>query len=238
MDLFTVPPFSTALSTVYHALTALADLLAPVAGTGAPALAVVAATLFVRAALIPAGIAGARAEQSRARLAPDIAQLRERWKGQPERLQREIVELYRRHGVSPIAGCLPAVTQAPVFGILYAVFVHADIAGEANLLLSGRLFGASLGTTVVGALGDPATLLVFAVLAILVAVIAEFSRRTAAISVPPGMPPGPTRLAGALHFAPLVAVAVLPLAAGVYLCVSLAWTLAQRAVLRRCYPIA
>ena len=32
------------------------------------------------------------------------------------------------------------------------MFVHADIAGEANLLLSGRLFGAPLGTTVVGAL--------------------------------------------------------------------------------------
>uniref|UniRef100_UPI00258371E5 YidC/Oxa1 family membrane protein insertase n=2 Tax=Microbacterium TaxID=33882 RepID=UPI00258371E5 len=193
---------------------------------------------FVRAALIPVGIGAARAEQSRARLAPDIARLRERWKGQPERLQREIVELYRRHGVSPIAGCLPALAQAPVLGILYAVFVHADIAGEANLLLSGRLFGAPLGTTVVGALGDPATLLVFAVLAIVVAVIAESSRRTAAVSVPPGMPSGPTRLAGALHFAPLVAVSVLPLAAGVYLCVSLAWTLAQRAVLRRCYPIA
>ncbi|HAS32202.1 MAG TPA: preprotein translocase YidC, partial [Microbacterium sp.] len=43
MDLFAVPPFSSALSAVYHALTALADLLAPVAGAGAPALAVVAA---------------------------------------------------------------------------------------------------------------------------------------------------------------------------------------------------
>ena len=60
MDLFAVPPFSSALSAVYHALTALADLLAPVAGAGAPALAVVAATLFASIHRFAWGLRGCR----------------------------------------------------------------------------------------------------------------------------------------------------------------------------------
>jgi YidC/Oxa1 family membrane protein insertase len=69
----------------------------------------------------------------------------------PERLQRETLALYRAEGVSPAAGCLPLLIQAPIVGLVYAVFLHGSIAGHANPLLGEHLFGVPLGQTAVAA---------------------------------------------------------------------------------------
>ena len=55
-----------------------ADLLEPFAGVASAAAAIVLVTLLVRAALIPVGVSQAKAERTRARLAPRIAELRRR----------------------------------------------------------------------------------------------------------------------------------------------------------------
>ena len=65
MDLFAFPPFAFLLDATYRTLMGLSALLSPVAGAASAALAIVIITLFVRAALIPAGIAQARSEQVR-----------------------------------------------------------------------------------------------------------------------------------------------------------------------------
>ncbi|WP_312678343.1 hypothetical protein [Microbacterium sp.] len=66
MDLTSLPLVSTLLDLTHTGLLALIALLTPPTGPLAPALAIALVTLVVRAGLIPAGIAQAKAEQTRA----------------------------------------------------------------------------------------------------------------------------------------------------------------------------
>ena len=138
-------------------------------------------TLLVRALLIPVGVSQAKAEQTRARLAPRLRELQRRHKKNPERLQKEMLELYRSENTSPFAGMLPVLAQAPVVGILYTLFIRPDIAGHANDLLTHDLFGAPLGTSLVSAVfggtATPETLLVFGALIAVMIAVAEITRR-------------------------------------------------------------
>ena len=53
------------------------------------------------------------------KLGPQMEKLKERYKDDKEKLNREIMELYRRNGVNPLGGCLPMALQFPVFIGLY-----------------------------------------------------------------------------------------------------------------------
>ena len=241
MDLFALPPLALLLDLATRAMLALTSFLDPLAGSAAAALAVVVVTLVVRIVLIPVGVSQARAEQSRARLAPRLRMLRERWARSPERLQRETMQLYRDEGASPLAGCLPLLAQAPVVGLLYAVFLHPTVGGHANELLANQLFGVPLGRSLVDALStgmtDAATLAVVGTLVAVIALAAEMTRRLLRPSADPAAPRWMARLVGALHFSAAVVAVFVPVAAGLYLAVTTVWTLAQRLLLRRRYPL-
>lgn len=247
MDIFAFPPLAALLDAAYGALAGLSSILEPLAGASAATLAVVLVTLLVRALLIPVGISQARAEQTRARLAPKLREIQRRHKKNPERLQKEMLELYRSENTSPFAGMLPVLAQAPVVGLLYTLFLHPMIAGHPNELLSHDLFGAPLGTSLVSAVfggtASPATLLVFGVLAIIMLVVAEISRRVFRPAPVPDAADSPLssptmlRVAGALHYLTVVFAAFVPLAAALYLTVTVVWTLVQRVILRRRYPL-
>ena len=53
------------------------------------------------------------------KLQPQMERLKERYNEDKEKLNKEIMELYRRNGVNPLGGCLPMVLQLPVFYGLY-----------------------------------------------------------------------------------------------------------------------
>ena len=52
---------------------------------------------------------------------PQIAALRERYKDDKEKMNRELMELYKRYKINPVGGCLPMILQIPVFIALYNV---------------------------------------------------------------------------------------------------------------------
>src|SRR5258708_27169648 len=54
-------------------------------------------------------------------LAPKMAELKERYKDDPSKLQPEMMALYKAEKVNPASGCLPIVIQIPVFFSLYKV---------------------------------------------------------------------------------------------------------------------
>ncbi|GAB2695864.1 YidC/Oxa1 family membrane protein insertase [Microbacterium marinum] len=236
MDITTLPVISTLIDLTSRGLLALTSLLTPWTGALAGALAIVLVTLVVRAALIPAGIAQAKAGLARSRLASRLRELQTRYRGDRERLQRETMELYRSEKVSPFAGCLPILIQAPIVGLLYSVFLHASIAGHANELLSQTLLGVPLGTSLLHAVStgtaDVVTWLVIGCLVLVIAAVGEITRRAFRIESAEGMPVG---VLGALQFATAVVAVFVPLAAGVYLLTTVTWTLGQRVVLRRVY---
>jgi YidC/Oxa1 family membrane protein insertase len=59
------------------------------------------------------------------KLQPQMAKLRERYKDDAQQLQKEMMELYRRHRVNPFSGCLPMLVQLPVFIGLYNTLINA-----------------------------------------------------------------------------------------------------------------
>lgn len=245
MDLFAFPPFAFLLDTAYRTLMGLSALLSPVAGAASAALAIVIITLFVRAALIPAGIAQARSEQVRMQITPRLREIQKRFRKNPERMQREMMQLYRDENTSPLAGILPALIQAPIVGLIYAVFLRTTVSGHPNNLLSEHLFGVPLGTSFVHSLGQfsAETAVVFGILLVLMAVVAEVTRRVIRPPLPaePDASPlassGVQRMLGFLPYLTVVFAAFVPLAAAIYLAVTVTWALGQRWILRRIYPL-
>ena len=223
MDPFALPPLAALLDLTTQGLLALTALLSSVAGGAAAALAVVLVTLAVRIALVPLGVSQARAERDRARLAPRLRALRERWGKNPERLQRETMQLYREAGVSPFAGCLPLLAQAPVVGLLYAVFLHPSVAGHANALLAEQLAGVPLGTSLLTAL--------------VIAGAGELTRRFLRPPFDPATPRSVVAVTSVLPFTTAIVALFVPLAAALYLAVTTVCTFGQRWLLRRFYPI-
>lgn len=248
MDIYAFPPIAAILDAAHTGLMQLIELLEPFTGGAAAAASVLLLTLLVRTALIPAGVSQAKAEQTRNRLAPKLRELQRRHGRDRERLQRETMKLYADEKASPFAGCLPLLAQLPVVAVVYALFAYPTIAGHANALLGEQLLGVPLGTSLVAAIaGGTATTATFAVFGALLAVIvivAEITRRafrppvlqTADASPLAGA--GAARLVGALQFTTAVFALFVPLAAGLYLATTVAWTLVQRVILRRRYPLA
>lgn len=247
MDIYAFPPIAAILDAAYTGLMQLIALLEPLAGGAAAAASVLLVTLIVRAALVPAGVSQARAEQTRSRLAPKLRALQKRYGRDRERLQRETMKLYSDENTSPFAGCLPLLAQAPVIAIVYALFAYPAIAGHANALLTEQLLGVPLGTSVVGAIAaGTATAATFAVFGVLIAVIvvaAEVTRRAFRLPMPddadasPLANPGFLRAMGALQFTTAVFAMFVPLAAALYFTTTVVWTLVQRIVLRRRFPL-
>jgi YidC/Oxa1 family membrane protein insertase len=56
------------------------------------------------------------------RVQPLLADIREKYKGDPQRLNKETMKLYKEHGINPLGGCLPMLLQLPLLGALFIVF--------------------------------------------------------------------------------------------------------------------
>ncbi|MGH8323668.1 MAG: membrane protein insertase YidC, partial [Steroidobacteraceae bacterium] len=82
-------------------------------------IAIILLTVLVRLLTLPMSIKGQRSMMKMQRLQPQVTRLREKFKDDSERLNREMVELYKRNHVNPLGGCLPMVIQFPVFIGLY-----------------------------------------------------------------------------------------------------------------------
>jgi len=64
-------------------------------------------------------------------LQPKIAQLKEKYKYDPIKVQKETMALYSTYGINPAGGCLPMILQMPIFIALFGVFQTAiQLRGE------------------------------------------------------------------------------------------------------------
>ncbi|MFD9098469.1 YidC/Oxa1 family membrane protein insertase [Streptomyces collinus] len=228
----------------------LADLLQPLFHASAAAAAIVLFTALVRLLVHPLSRAAARGQRARAALQPRIAELREKHAEDPGRLQQAVLELHAEERVSPLSGCLPSLLQMPAFFLLYHLFSSSSAGGGADGLLSHRLFTAPLGGRWTDVLADGGMFgsagLVYLVLFAVVAAVAAFTYRrtrlmTAKNPVPLAVADGERvpglgavgRLMPFMSFFTLVTVAVVPLAAALYVVTSTTWSALERAALYR-----
>ncbi len=80
---------------------------------------IVALTVLVRAALLPLTLKQFKSMQNMAKFQPEIKKLQERYKGDRERLNQEMMKFYKENKVNPFASCLPLLAQLPVFLALF-----------------------------------------------------------------------------------------------------------------------
>lgn len=138
--MFPFAPLDAAVGVAVPAVAALAPALVPIAGPAAGAAAIVLSTVGIRLLTAPLTYARVSGQRRQARLAPQIAELRRRYGADPARLATELAAL----GVSPLAGCLPTLLQAPFFVVAFRMFSTGTVGADPNPLLSGRLFGVPL----------------------------------------------------------------------------------------------
>jgi YidC/Oxa1 family membrane protein insertase len=236
-------PFSGSVSAASSAIVHLSTMLAPVGGA---VLAIIAVTIAVRLALHPLNRVAVRGERARARLAPQVAKIRKKHAKNLTTMTEEIRALYRSERISPYAGILPLLIQAPIFLVLYHVFDKSS-----GGLAGATLLGVPLHTRFLTGFGDLGihTLVFIALFAGLAAVALVTSRRAkllakintvAGTAVATGATAGTAELLAKVGqvapFFVLISGAVLPLAAGVYLLTTTAWTAAENVILRRGLP--
>ena len=228
----------------YHLVFALTQLLTPLAGGFAAALAIVIFTAVVRLAVSPLSLRALRGQAAAARLAPQVRTLQRRHSSDPGRLSRELTALYRQEGTSPLAGLWPLLAQWPVLSVLYLLFRSGTVDGIRNQLLTSGLFGVPLGSHWLAGGLVSLHALVFLVMFGLLAALCRWSARLGARARPSASSPdGASSPAGAAAlvtraapYLTVVIAAFAPLAAAVYLCVTVAWTLAERSWFLRRAP--
>lgn len=88
-------------------------------------VAIILLTVATRILLYPINAKQMAAMKGMQKIQPEIQKIQERHKDDREKLNHEMMELYRRHKVNPLAGCLPMFLQLPVFIGLYNVLLQA-----------------------------------------------------------------------------------------------------------------
>jgi len=139
---------------------------------GAYGIAIIVVTIIIRLALAPLQqfqlVNQRRTMAEQRKLAPEVAELRKKYKKDPQKLNAEMMKLYQEHGVNPLGGligCAPLVVQLPVLTALYYVFRGADVS-HPHFLFIPNLMALPSHTFVVAGLPIPSLVyLVFPLLA-------------------------------------------------------------------------
>ena len=109
-------------------------------------VSIILLTLLVRLCMFPLGRKQALAAKKMQDLQPHLKEIQEKYKDDKEQQTRETFALYKRHGVNPISGCLPALIQLPIFvGLWQALNTsvhlrHASFLYIQNLAAPDMLF--------------------------------------------------------------------------------------------------
>ncbi|ENQ3080811.1 YidC family membrane integrase SpoIIIJ [Bacillus cereus] len=95
-------------------------------------LAIVVTTLIIRFALLPLMIKQTKSTKAMQVLQPEMAKLKEKYSSKDQatqqKLQQETMQLYQKHGINPLAGCLPIFIQMPIlFAFYHAIIRTAEI---------------------------------------------------------------------------------------------------------------
>src|SRR4051795_6791005 len=91
---------------------------------GSWGLSIVLLTILVRALLLPLAFKQFRSMQSLARHQPELKSLQEKYKGDKDRLNQEMMKFYRENKINPLSSCLPLLAQIPVFISLFYMLRH------------------------------------------------------------------------------------------------------------------
>jgi YidC/Oxa1 family membrane protein insertase len=88
-------------------------------------VAIIMLSLFIYFLLYPLTLKQMRSMKRMQELQPKIEKLRQQYKDNPQRLNKEIMELYKIEKTNPFSGCLPMILQLPIFFALYQALIRS-----------------------------------------------------------------------------------------------------------------
>jgi YidC/Oxa1 family membrane protein insertase len=136
--------FNSFRDALYHVLLFFQDLVEPIMGSQSYWFSIVMLTIAVRILLIPLTVKQVRSTRVMQELAPEIKKLQAKHKNDKQKLNEEMMALYKERGFNPMAGCWPLLAQMPFFFALYQVIYAKEIAGGPNVLIGKTFFGVPL----------------------------------------------------------------------------------------------
>src|SRR3954468_12890850 len=86
---------------------------------GSWGIAIILLTFTVRLAILPLTFKGVKSMQRLQTLQPEIKKIQERYKGDRQRMNQEVMAFYQREKVNPLGSCLPLALQIPFFITLF-----------------------------------------------------------------------------------------------------------------------
>lgn len=90
-------------------------------------LAIILLTLAVRLITLPLSMKQLASTRAMQRIAPEQKRLQEKYKDDKDKLNKELMELYREHNINPLGGCLPLLIQFPILIAVFGVLRDPEI---------------------------------------------------------------------------------------------------------------
>ena len=104
--------------------------------------AIVMLTIAVRTILIPLTAKQVKSQRAMQLLQPELKKLQAKYKGDRQKLNEEMMNLYKSHKANPLAGCLPLILQMPLFIVLYRLIIDLSKIPPKHIPLDSELYRA------------------------------------------------------------------------------------------------
>jgi YidC/Oxa1 family membrane protein insertase len=188
-------------------------------------VAIILLTFTIRLAILPLTFSSVKSMQKLQVLQPEIKKIQERYKGDKQRVNQEMMKFYQERSVNPLASCLPLLLQIPFFISLFYLLRSAafkeDIGGSEPFL-----FIPDLAQPLTG---HPAILALMIVLYIGTQLIASMITSI-------GGDKNQQRIMMALPFVFTIFIINFPAGLLVYWITTNVWTIGQQLAVRKLYP--
>ena len=89
--------------------------------TGNYGLAIILTTIIVRLLLFPLTISQNKSMVAMRRIQPELNEIQKKYANNKEEQQKKTMELYQKHKINPLGGCLPMLVQLPILWAFFAV---------------------------------------------------------------------------------------------------------------------
>lgn len=98
-------------------------------------IAIIIMSIMIKVIFYPLTHKGMRSTHKMQEIQPLIKEVQSKYKNNPQKAQKEVMAIYKEHGVSPLGGCLPLLLQMPVFFALYPVLQSTIALRHAEFVL-------------------------------------------------------------------------------------------------------
>ncbi|SNZ02234.1 protein translocase subunit yidC [Terribacillus aidingensis] len=101
-------------------------------------LGIIIVTVIIRLILLPLNIKQLKSSRSMQAIQPELKELQKKYSSKDantqQKLQQETMQLFQRHGVNPLAGCLPIIVQMPILLAFYQAISRTEAIKEHGFL--------------------------------------------------------------------------------------------------------